>query len=79
VVIDLKIGRFEAEFAGKMNLYVNAVNELIAHDEDRATVVAGPRWFGPLGPLIRAQTRWTHEQGPLMIVAATSSTWRLLS
>jgi predicted nuclease of restriction endonuclease-like (RecB) superfamily len=38
VVIDLKIGPFQAEFAGKMNLYVNAVNELIAHDEDRATV-----------------------------------------
>lgn len=38
VVIDLKIGRFKAEFAGKMNLYVNAVNELITHDEDRATV-----------------------------------------
>jgi hypothetical protein len=38
VVIDLKIGRFQAEFAGKMNLYVNAVNELIAHDEDRPTV-----------------------------------------
>ncbi len=38
VVIDLKIGPFKAEFAGKMNLYVNAVNELIAHDEDRATV-----------------------------------------
>lgn len=38
VVIDLKIGRFQAEFAGKMNLYVNAVNALIANDEDRATV-----------------------------------------
>jgi predicted nuclease of restriction endonuclease-like (RecB) superfamily len=38
VVIDLKIGPFRAEFAGKMTLYVNAVNELIAHDEDRATV-----------------------------------------
>jgi predicted nuclease of restriction endonuclease-like (RecB) superfamily len=38
VVIDLKIGPFRAEFAGKMNLYVNAVNALIAHDEDRATV-----------------------------------------
>lgn len=38
VVIDLKIGPFRAEFAGKMNLYVNAVNELVAHDEDRATV-----------------------------------------
>jgi len=38
VVIDLKVGSFQAEFAGKMNLYVNAVNELVAHDEDRATV-----------------------------------------
>jgi predicted nuclease of restriction endonuclease-like (RecB) superfamily len=38
VVIDLKIGTFQAEFAGKMNLYVNAVNALIANDEDRATV-----------------------------------------
>lgn len=38
VVIDLKVGPFRAEFAGKMNLYVNAVNALIAHDEDRATV-----------------------------------------
>lgn len=38
VVIDLKIGAFQAEFAGKMNLYVNAVNDLVAHDEDRATV-----------------------------------------
>ncbi len=38
VVIDLKMGPFRAEFAGKMNLYVNAVNELIANDEDRATV-----------------------------------------
>jgi hypothetical protein len=38
VVIDLKIGRFQAEFAGKMNLYVNAVNEFMAHEEDCATV-----------------------------------------
>jgi hypothetical protein len=38
VVIDLKVGPFQAEFAGKMNLYVNAVSEVIAHDADRATV-----------------------------------------
>ena len=38
VVVDLKVGPFRAEFAGKMSLYVNAVNELIAHDPDRATV-----------------------------------------
>jgi predicted nuclease of restriction endonuclease-like (RecB) superfamily len=38
VVIDLKIGPFRAEFAGKINLYVNAVDEFVAHEEDRATV-----------------------------------------
>jgi hypothetical protein len=38
VVIELKVGHFRAEFAGKMNPYVNAVNELTAHDTDRATV-----------------------------------------
>jgi predicted nuclease of restriction endonuclease-like (RecB) superfamily len=38
VVIDLKLGPFKAEFAGKMNLYVNAVDAIIAHEEDRATV-----------------------------------------
>ena len=38
VVIDLKIGPFQAEFAGKMNLYVNAVDEFIANEEDRSTV-----------------------------------------
>lgn len=38
VVIDLKLGPFKAEFAGKMNLYVNAVNALVAHSEDRPTV-----------------------------------------
>jgi predicted nuclease of restriction endonuclease-like (RecB) superfamily len=38
VVIDLKLGPFKAEFVGKMNLYVNAVDALIAHSEDRATV-----------------------------------------
>jgi predicted nuclease of restriction endonuclease-like (RecB) superfamily len=38
VVVDLKLGPFKAEFAGKMNLYVNAVNEFIAHEDDRSTV-----------------------------------------
>jgi predicted nuclease of restriction endonuclease-like (RecB) superfamily len=38
VVVDLKIGSFQAEFAGKMNLYVNAVDEFIANKEDRSTV-----------------------------------------
>jgi predicted nuclease of restriction endonuclease-like (RecB) superfamily len=38
VVIDLKIGPFQAEFAGKINLYVNAIDELVADDGDCATV-----------------------------------------
>jgi predicted nuclease of restriction endonuclease-like (RecB) superfamily len=38
VVLDLKLGPFQPEFVGKMNLYVNAVDALIAHSEDRATV-----------------------------------------
>lgn len=38
VVFDLKLGPFKAEFAGKMNLYVNAVDAFIAHAEDRPTV-----------------------------------------
>jgi predicted nuclease of restriction endonuclease-like (RecB) superfamily len=38
VVIDLKLGPFRAAYAGQMNLYVNAVDALVAHAEDRATV-----------------------------------------
>jgi predicted nuclease of restriction endonuclease-like (RecB) superfamily len=76
VVIDLKIGPFRAEFAGKMNLYVNAVNELIAHNGDRATVgfilctdrdaaVAHLTLQGIATPI--AVTRYTvGEQGILM-------------
>lgn len=76
MVIDLKIVPFRAEFAGKMNLYVNAVNELIAHDEDRATVgfilctgrdeaVAHLTLQGISTPI--AVTRYTiGEQGVLM-------------
>jgi predicted nuclease of restriction endonuclease-like (RecB) superfamily len=38
VVIDLKIGRFEAEFAGKMNLYLNAVDGQLNHPDDQPAV-----------------------------------------
>jgi predicted nuclease of restriction endonuclease-like (RecB) superfamily len=38
VVIDLKMGRFQPEFVGKMNLYVNAVDALVTHEQDRPTV-----------------------------------------
>lgn len=38
VVIDLKMGRFEPEFAGKMNCYVSAVDDLLRHPDDQPTI-----------------------------------------
>lgn len=38
VVIDLKIEDFKPEFAGKMNFYLNAVDELERQDGDAATI-----------------------------------------
>ena len=38
VVIDLKLTEFKPEYAGKMNLYINAVDELVAHAGDKPTV-----------------------------------------
>lgn len=38
VVIDLKLTPFKPEYAGKMNLYVNAVDELVAREGDKPTV-----------------------------------------
>ncbi len=38
VVIDLKLGEFKPEHAGKMNLYVNAVDEVVAREGDKPTV-----------------------------------------
>jgi predicted nuclease of restriction endonuclease-like (RecB) superfamily len=38
VVIDLKMGRFEPEFAGKMNFYVAAVDDLLRHPDDQPTI-----------------------------------------
>ncbi len=35
VVIDLKIGEFKPEYAGKMNFYLSAVDDLLRHPEDR--------------------------------------------
>ncbi len=35
VVIDLKVGPFRAEYAGKMNLYLNAVDDRMRHDGDQ--------------------------------------------
>lgn len=38
VVVELKVVPFEPEFAGKLNFYVNAVNELIRAEGDNPTI-----------------------------------------
>lgn len=38
IVVELKVVPFEPEFAGKLNFYVNAVNELLKEPEDNPTI-----------------------------------------
>jgi len=38
IVIDLKMGEFQPEFTGKMNFYVSAVDDLLRHVDDQATI-----------------------------------------
>jgi predicted nuclease of restriction endonuclease-like (RecB) superfamily len=38
VVIDLKMGPFQPEFAGKMNFYLSAMDDLLRHTDDAPTV-----------------------------------------
>ena len=38
VVIDLKIGEFKPEYAGKMNFYLSAVDDQMRHREDRPSI-----------------------------------------
>jgi hypothetical protein len=38
VVIDLKMKAFEPEFAGKMNFYLSAVNDLLRHPDDQPSI-----------------------------------------
>jgi len=38
VVVDLKMRAFEPEFAGKMNFYLSAVDDLLRHETDAPTV-----------------------------------------
>lgn len=38
VIIDLKIGEFEPEFAGKMALYLNAVDDQLRHGDDAESI-----------------------------------------
>jgi len=38
VVVDLKMGPFQPEFAGKMNFYLSAVNDLLRHPDDQPSI-----------------------------------------
>lgn len=38
VVVDLKIGGFKPEYAGKMNFYCNVVDDTLKHDADQPTI-----------------------------------------
>jgi predicted nuclease of restriction endonuclease-like (RecB) superfamily len=38
VVIDLKVGAFKAEYAGKMNFYLNAVDDRMKHSSDQRSI-----------------------------------------
>ena len=38
VVFELKIGDFKPEYAGKLNFYVNAIDEQIKSKEDKQTI-----------------------------------------
>jgi predicted nuclease of restriction endonuclease-like (RecB) superfamily len=38
VVIDLKMGAFKPEYAGKMNFYLSAVDDLLRHPDDRPSI-----------------------------------------
>ena len=38
VIIDVKMVEFEPEFAGKMNFYLSAVDDLLRHPDDQPTI-----------------------------------------
>jgi predicted nuclease of restriction endonuclease-like (RecB) superfamily len=38
VVIDLKVGAFRAEYAGKMNLYLNLIDDTLRHPSDHPSI-----------------------------------------
>ena len=38
VVLELKVKPFDPEFAGKLNFYVNAVNEFVKRDSDNPSI-----------------------------------------
>ena len=37
-MIELKAGRFEPEYAGKINMYLNIVDDLLRHPDDKPSI-----------------------------------------
>ena len=38
MVIELKVGEFKPEYAGKMNFYLSAVDDLVRHKDDQPSI-----------------------------------------
>lgn len=38
VVVDLKAGKFKPEYVGKLNLYLNVVDDLLRHSDDKPSI-----------------------------------------
>ena len=38
VVVELKAGKFKPEYAGKLNFYLSAVDDLLKHEQDQPTI-----------------------------------------
>jgi hypothetical protein len=38
VVIDLKMGQFKPEYAGKLNFYLSAVDDMLRHPDDKPSI-----------------------------------------
>lgn len=38
VVVELKAGKFKPEYAGKLNFYLSAIDDLLKHEQDNPTI-----------------------------------------
>ena len=81
LVIDLKIGRFEPEYAGKMGLYLSAVDKLVCHPDDKPSVglilctskddaVVDHSFARTQSPIY--VSRWTYRHGDLHALPAAN-------
>ena len=56
IVCELKAKPFEPEYAGKLNFYVNAVDELLKQDEDNPTI-----WLLICSNMNKADVQWSFK------------------